>query len=444
MPASTLAGFDVGYLSSLPDRLLGGVREPHASYQRSRQADFPSSKTFFDWYYFFVRDVQTERAWAFTYAMSRCDDSSARPCLYSGAWPGFVEMRRGVPARQYVERFGLDAWSASSRGQNASIVGSRSRLAVAASENGSSIHLTGLMASPDKAWRAEGGLGSQPISWDLRIRRRAGWFGESYIESPFHLGRATGAIMWSPYGHQSTVEGTLQVGNETITLGGDDGRYRAYCDSNWGETMPRPPSGADPFDYPWGWYYAAQPHADPAQDVSIICGAGRTDMKFAGVVFGKLCDMRIGDRLRLSLWSWTFENHGNRTTSWVSDHGLGLQGVETFNISRSKWVDWKDAYGEARVPMAQQILIVTKKHRITMDFDTNSNATSRLLFPLQDELFSDFEALGATAAVKIVEVDTGTVVADFTDTMGGLEYGYNVPTKLPPRSATAAAAAAAR
>ena len=166
-------------------------------------------------------------------------------------------------------------------------------------------------------------------------------------------------------------------------------------------------------------------------------------MKFAGVAFGKLCDLRIGDRLRLSLWSWTFENHANRTMSWASDHGPGLQGVETFNISRSKWVDWKDAYGEARVPMAQQLLIVTKKHRITMDFETISNATSRLLFPLQDELFSDFEALGATAAVKIVEVDTGTVVADFTDTMGGLEYGYNVPTKLPPRSATAAAAAAA-
>ena len=63
-----------------------------------------------------------------------------------------------------------------------------------------------------------------------------------------------------------------------------------------------------------------------------------------------------------------------------------------------------------------------------------ANATARLIFPLQDELFSDFEALGATATVKVVERKKGgRVLADFTDPMAGLEFGYKAPMKGGPR-----------
>ena len=108
-----------------------------------------------------------------------------------------------------------------------------------------------------------------------------------------------------------------------------------------------------------------------------------------------------------------------------------MQGVEAFNISRGEWAEWRDQYGNATVPMRQQLHIVTKEHEVSIGFSASANATSRLLFPLQDVLFSDFEALGATATVKITERASGHVLAQFTDEMGGLEYGYRVPTHEP-------------
>ena len=211
-------------------------------------------------------------------------------------------------------------------------------------------------------------------------------------------------------------------------------------------------------------YYASQPHADPARDVSLICGAGRTYMRHAGTVYGKLCDVRIGDALRLSLWSWTFEQHGNRTASWASDGGA--QAVEHFGIRRSAWGAWGDQFGKATIPMSQVLEIVTSSHNLTLSFTASHNETGRLTFPLQDTLFSDFEALGATAQVRAVErpvhmhtctrahvhtctrahmhmhIDTraqvrvverrsGALIASFTDDMAGLEFGYRVPTSVP-------------
>ena len=376
---------DIFRAAGLPlPKFLHGVREPDATFQKSREEVFNDDATpFSDWYYVYVRDVKTRERWAFTYAMSRCSKSmpQAPPCSYSGAWPSVVVMRPGHPALSYAERHPLSAWSASAVSQDAKIVGGNSSYSIrATTPDGDHIRLVGDMASPSLAWPVAKGaqLAKGGISWDLTVSRRAGWFGESWIEG-MDLGRLTGAIMWSPYAHQSTVEGRITIGGETVDLGGDLGRFRAYADSNWGSTMPRPPpQSTDARAYPWGWYYATQPHADPALDASIICGAGRTFMKYAGTVYGKLCDMRIGDKLRLSLWSWTFERLGNRTASWASDGGA--QAVERFSIGRSAWSGWSDEFGNATVPMAQRLEIVTRSHNVTLSFAASQEETSRLTF----------------------------------------------------------------
>ena len=424
----------------VPKRLQG-VREPPALWQRSREVTWNSSKQFFDWYYIYVRDVEEKRAWAFTYAMSRCGkDAAGRTdgCKYGGAWPGFVTMEPGEAAVSYVEQHELAAWRASGATQSATILsrtGSTNMTISAPHSDGSVVHLSGTLGTRAAAWRDEGGLGASPISWDLKVARRAGWFGESWVEQPFHLGEKMGAIMWSPYGHMGTVVGSITVRGRTFKLGGDEGRYRAYCDSNWGTHMPRPPPGGEAIDYPWGWYYAARPSADLKADVSIICGAGRTYMDWlTGSVYGKLCDLRVGAGFRLSLWSWTFDRLG-KTASWASDSDE-LQGVESFEITRGGWVNWTDGYGEARVPMAQQLSIVTRKHQISLNFSATRNATSRLVFPSEDTLFSDFEALGAIAAVEVRERKlegggAGRVVASFVDDMAGLEFGYRVGEEPP-------------
>ena len=74
---------------------------------------------------------------------------------------------------------------------------------------------------------------------------------------------------------------------------------------------------------------------------------------------------RLGEKLRLSLWAWTFEDMGNRTASWSSDGGL--QSVRSFDITRNKWVDWKDQFGKAHVPMAQRLEITTEHHTISLN-----------------------------------------------------------------------------
>jgi hypothetical protein len=422
-----------------------GEREPAAHWQRSREITFAkSTRPFFDWYYIYVRDVKEKRAWAWTYAMSRCGRQkdgakSSDGCKYEGAWPGFVTMEPGQAAQSYMERHGLKAWTASGATQSAQILssgGTTNATIEGDGGNGSVVRLSGVLGTGSAAWRNEGGLGDSPISWDLRVSRRAGWFGESWIEQPFELGEKTGAIMWSPYGHMSTVEGHVTVRGRTFRLGGDKGRFRAYCDSNWGSAMPQPPPGGNPIDYPWGWYYAARPSVDPELDVSIICGVGRTWLgELTGSLYGKLCDLRIGSALRLSLWSWSFDRLGGKTASWASDStsdSSGLQGVESFEIVRDNWTDWTDAYGAARVPMAQRLTITTRQHVISLAFRATRNATSRLVFPLENDLFSDFEALGAHATVEVRERAgdrAGRVVTSFVDDMGGLEFGYRVGTR---------------
>ena len=428
-----------GHSLDLPiPTFMHGKREPAASYQRSREAAFASTvEPFFDWYYVYVRDVQTRKAWGVTIAMTRCSakQERSRPCLYDAAWGCFLEVLPGQSAVQYVERWPRAAWNASTSVQNATITGGPwTRLSIVADgANGSTIKLTGRLGTKSAAWRAEGGLEKHPLSWDLELSRRAGWFGESWIEQ-LGMGRQTGAIMWSPYSHQATVTGTITARGVTHSLGGDTGRFRAYADSNWGSTMPRPPPRKDPIEYPWGWYYAARPHADPEKDVSIICGAGRTWLGFLpSSLNGKLCDLQLGAALRLSLWSWASDRLDGATFSWASDaDGTRHHQVDDFTIHRSQWIDWEDVYGKARVPMRQELVIRTQAHQVELNYTASPNCTARLLFALQDELFSDFETLGATVSVRVSERLSGKNVVSFVDTMGGLEFGYRVPVKLPP------------
>ena len=221
---------DIFRAAGLPlPKFLHGVHEPDATFQKSREAIFSNGETpFFDWYYVYVRDVKTRERWAFTYAMSRCSKPTPQqaPCSFEGAWPTAVVMKTGLPAEVYVERHPLAAWSASAEVQNASIASANSSYSIrATSADGNHIHVVGSMRSPTLSWpHAKGAQLSGGISWDLRVSRRAGWFGESFVED-MHLGHLTGAIMWSPYAHQSTVEGTITIGGQTVTLGGDLGRW---------------------------------------------------------------------------------------------------------------------------------------------------------------------------------------------------------------------------
>jgi hypothetical protein len=71
-----------------------------------------------------------------------------------------------------------------------------------------------------------------------------------------------------------------------------------------------------------------------------------------------------------------------------------------------------------------------------MDFQSNADNYNRLLFPHEDYIFSDFEALGVTCDVSIYDISyfwwdrlkvfpQYSLEYDFVTDDAGLEYGYD-------------------
>jgi predicted DNA-binding ribbon-helix-helix protein len=109
--------------------------------------------------------------------------------------------------------------------------------------------------------------------------------------------------------------------------------------------------------------------------------------------------------------------------------------LTSFNVERSNWVQLKDDVGTAFIPRSQIVTVVTSSHRVVLNFTSSLEMYNRLLFPLKDSIFSDFEALGALASVEITKTD-GSLVTAFSSSSAGLEFGYQV-TPPPPRPTVA-------
>ena len=99
--------------------------------------------------------------------------------------------------------------------------------------------------------------------------------------------------------------------------------------------------------------------------------------------------------------------------------------LQSWDIARSEWVLFTDSRGSDLIPLRQIVTIQTDKKRVTMDFQSALEDYNRLLFPHQDYVFSDFEGLGVTAHVTVVNRQTGETIVDFITNDGGVEYGYN-------------------
>ncbi len=113
------------------------------------------------------------------------------------------------------------------------------------------------------------------------------------------------------------------------------------------------------------------------------------------------------------------------------DHGLRLadssEGEASIDVTRGEWVAWQDDLGAATLPLAQNVTITTPAHVVELRFSCPQQHYARLLFPHQDALFSDFEALGATVEAIVTDAKTGAVVEQFTSKHAGIEFGYKAP-----------------
>ena len=80
--------------------------------------------------------------------------------------------------------------------------------------------------------------------------------------------------------------------------------------------------------------------------------------------------------------------------------------VKNFEVERDDWVEFVDTLGTAKIPLHQKVTIETEHYRTVMDFFSDIGDYNRLLFPHENYIFSDFEALG---------VDVHVVVATITE-----------------------------
>eukprot|EP01137_Pigoraptor_chileana_P018511 Opistho-2@78106 len=442
-----------------------GVEDPPAHYQRYRRELYPSNRAFFQWWYFWIRDEQTDTHWAFDYQAAVCGtgDTKDGPCAGDTA-DSAVIMFSSVDASKgnlvKYERYPMDrfASAAPSSASNSVDTSNPFFVRIATDDDANTNETTfSIEAISDSEYRVRGhmrpsavanvwhcdgcgGDSALEISWDLVIRRVRGWYGQDNIEIP---DRIVGIIQWNTYAHLSVVDGTITIaGRDPIVLSSQGKRFRAYADMNWGVDFPHPPASAPAskaIGYAWGWYYAGKASENPSDDISVIAGTGLT---YEGITFGSMegcfADIRLGDTIGVNV-------HATRVTVWegsvleksvgFASDGSSVVGVLPakllrFEVDRSNWTDVTDAHGSASIPLRQIVTIESEAHLITMDFTSELRSYNRLLFPRQGYVFSDFEALGATAAVRIVDKTSGNTLAEFTTNAGGLEYGYNIPTAI--------------
>ncbi|CAF4250583.1 unnamed protein product, partial [Adineta steineri] len=91
-----------------------------------------------------------------------------------------------------------------------------------------------------------------------------------------------------------------------------------------------------------------------------------------------------------------------------------------------------DSFGNATIPLRQLVTLESDSYLITMDFNAVANNFNRLLFAFTDYVFSDFEGLGVSTDLLIIEKTTGKTLRNETLKSGGVEYGYLFDITVPP------------
>lgn len=403
-----------------------GVVNPDPYYERYRNDEYSDSNPFFQWWYFTIKDLETNRYFAFDYSISDC----ASDLTNEGTYMMFsmVDKSQNINFHKY-ERFPLSSFLVSNDFDIQVPVDNVVDYGIEIIDS-DTYHVTGRMDNYASVWTAINCDPNLFIEWDLTIHRIYGWYGQQDCEDSL---KTFGVISWNTYAHDAEVEGTITIGSTVYTISRNE-NFRAYCDMNWGENFP---AGDPAIDYPWGWYYAGRSDANTANDLSIIAGVGRHDAGFPfGTCLGKFADVRLDSNTHIGLrqseiWS---EGYSLMETSNDGD-------VKQFNVERDQWTLFTDDIGSALIPLHQEVTLETDHYIVVMDFYSELSDYNRLLFPHEDYIFSDFEGLGVDVHVTVTyhyityswwdvfhlfPNHHYSTLEDFWTDDGGLEFGYDV------------------
>ena len=422
-----------------------GVVQPPSYHQRYRRAEFDADKPFFQWWYFAVKDHKNNRYFAFDYSVSDC----AKDMTNKGSYVLFamVDKQSGKNFQKY-ERYPFENFEAE-RDFDITIKNNQDVDFEIKVIDDDTYHVRGKMRKPANVWFTEGCDPNMYIEWDLYIYRNYGWYGQQDIQN---MTKSTGLINWNTYAHDSEVEGYIKVGDTTYIIERNE-EFRAYCDENWGVNFPQ---GKPSIDFPWGWYHVNLPDSDPAKDLSIIAGIGRhnlataletgdkpTQLNIPGM--GKFADIRLNSNTHIGVRSVIMSPNSVEDVLQPGFVTTNDGVVKIFKIERGNCAIYTDSLGSADIPLNQTITIETTHYKTVMAFNSEIGDYNRLLFPHENYIFSDFEALGVNVHVIVYSITEKTVyqnwdalhifpmkmkvyntLKDFWSDDGGLEYGYNV------------------
>ncbi|CAF2675424.1 unnamed protein product [Rotaria sp. Silwood2] len=177
--------------------------------------------------------------------------------------------------------------------------------------------------------------------------------------------------------------------------------------------------------YAWGWYYVNIPADNKSQELSIIAGTGLSYAgEFLGVMDARFYDIRLDEKTNIELrtvkvWDLSFDSCNDET-------------LQRFEVERSYWTNITDSFGNATIPLHQLVTLKTDSYLITMDFNSVVINYNRLLSSFTSYVFSDFEGIGVSTKLLIVDKKSEKTLRNVTVKSGGLEYGYRFNITVPP------------
>jgi len=190
---------------------------------------------------------------------------------------------------------------------------------------------------------------------------------------------------------------------------------------NWGNHFPSS-GGAPAVDFPWGWFSVTKANDDPAKDFSFICGIGLTWFEWpTNNVYGRFADLRLDADTHVGARAVTLDWGSWREYDWLHTSNDG--DCLLLNITRYNWTEFHDSHGSALIPLRQIVTMQTETYLLIADFQSDVSEYNRLVFPAEDFLYSDFEALGVTVHLSVFH--NGEMIISEVMDDGGLEYGYH-------------------
>jgi hypothetical protein len=410
-----------------------GITSPASSYARYRRPEFPQTQQYFQWWWFWVKDLAHERHLSVSYAVL---DSAALP-----------QNRRAEVAFGSFDAAADTALFQIKRAPLSGLQVANDFDVTITPEGGTPSTITVI---DDDTYRIQGAIPgadptvilggnrqgaplttSIPVRWDLTVHRIYGWYGFDFAETMLRLAKA---VDWNGFAHTSEVEGTITVGDEVITLARGS-QARAYVETGFGVNLPKGYTYEDATQYPWSWFAVGRPGEAGQTDLSIVAAVTRTRLPGLGIVEGKVADIRLDAATAIQVSCGAPYSMG---AICKTNDGK----VKTFEVTRDDWAAFPDGAGQ--VPLYQRLVLETDHYLVELDFYSELARTVRYPMTVEDYLISNFEALGVDAHAVVTHrwttasyywwdifkkfphdvLDHSEVAADFWSTNTGLEFAY--------------------